>query len=180
MTPFTADGAHVDHEKLRELAEWQIQEGINGLVVVSAKCSSRCHYQLRLSVTLVVLVGLDRGTPSGLGGRAAADHHDSRPDGQQACTCGRRHGFQHHGDYDQAHPSRKRCWGRRMHGGVSVLHQADPAWTLRALQSCCRSRVARDHLQQSKQNRSLHRAWHCCRVVESAGYRCDQGCYGGS
>jgi 4-hydroxy-tetrahydrodipicolinate synthase len=34
VTPFTADGKSVDYEKLRELVEWQIQEGIDGLVPV--------------------------------------------------------------------------------------------------------------------------------------------------
>lgn len=34
VTPFTADGTSVDYEKLRELVEWQIQEGIDGLVPV--------------------------------------------------------------------------------------------------------------------------------------------------
>ncbi|GMF12541.1 unnamed protein product [Phytophthora lilii] len=32
VTPFTEDGSAVDYAKLRELVEWQIQEGINGLV----------------------------------------------------------------------------------------------------------------------------------------------------
>lgn len=32
VTPFTPDGKHVDYDKLRELVEWQIQEGIDGLV----------------------------------------------------------------------------------------------------------------------------------------------------
>uniref|UniRef100_M4BR34 4-hydroxy-tetrahydrodipicolinate synthase n=1 Tax=Hyaloperonospora arabidopsidis (strain Emoy2) TaxID=559515 RepID=M4BR34_HYAAE len=32
VTPFTEDGGAVDYVKLRELVEWQIQEGINGLV----------------------------------------------------------------------------------------------------------------------------------------------------
>jgi 4-hydroxy-tetrahydrodipicolinate synthase len=32
VTPFTADGKSVDYEKLREIVEWQIEEGINGLV----------------------------------------------------------------------------------------------------------------------------------------------------
>jgi hypothetical protein len=35
VTPFTEDGSAVDYEKLRELVEWQIQEGIDGLVPVS-------------------------------------------------------------------------------------------------------------------------------------------------
>lgn len=35
VTPFTPDGSAVDYEKLRELVEWQIQEGIDGLVPVS-------------------------------------------------------------------------------------------------------------------------------------------------
>lgn len=34
VTPFTEDGKSVDYEKLRELVEWQIQEGIDGLVPV--------------------------------------------------------------------------------------------------------------------------------------------------
>lgn len=34
VTPFTPDGSQVDYEKLRELVEWQIQEGVNGLVPV--------------------------------------------------------------------------------------------------------------------------------------------------
>lgn len=34
VTPFTPDGNHVDYEKLRELVEWQINEGVNGLVPV--------------------------------------------------------------------------------------------------------------------------------------------------
>jgi 4-hydroxy-tetrahydrodipicolinate synthase len=34
VTPFTEDGSAVDYAKLRELVEWQIQEGINGLVPV--------------------------------------------------------------------------------------------------------------------------------------------------
>lgn len=36
VTPFTADGKSVDYEKLREIVEWQIAEGINGLVPVRA------------------------------------------------------------------------------------------------------------------------------------------------
>ena len=38
VTPFTEDGGAVDYVKLRELVEWQIQEGINGLVPVR-RCS---------------------------------------------------------------------------------------------------------------------------------------------
>lgn len=34
VTPFTADGSSVDYEKLRELVEWQIEQGIDGLVPV--------------------------------------------------------------------------------------------------------------------------------------------------
>lgn len=34
VTPFSRDGQHVDYKKLRELTEWQIQAGVNGLVVV--------------------------------------------------------------------------------------------------------------------------------------------------
>lgn len=34
VTPFSPDGQHVDFDKLRELTEWQIQAGVNGLVVV--------------------------------------------------------------------------------------------------------------------------------------------------
>lgn len=34
VTPFTADGKSVDYDKLREIVEWQIQEGIDGLVPV--------------------------------------------------------------------------------------------------------------------------------------------------
>lgn len=36
VTPFTTDGKSVDYEKLREIVEWQIAEGINGLVPVRA------------------------------------------------------------------------------------------------------------------------------------------------
>ncbi|KAJ0393039.1 hypothetical protein ATCC90586_005553 [Pythium insidiosum] len=32
VTPFTPDGSAVDYAKLREIVEWQIQEGIDGLV----------------------------------------------------------------------------------------------------------------------------------------------------
>ncbi|GLE11359.1 hypothetical protein PINS_up023739 [Pythium insidiosum] len=32
VTPFTPDGSAVDYTKLREIVEWQIQEGIDGLV----------------------------------------------------------------------------------------------------------------------------------------------------
>lgn len=41
VTPFTEDGSAVDYAKLRELVEWQIQEGINGLVPVrpAADCA---------------------------------------------------------------------------------------------------------------------------------------------
>ena len=34
VTPFTEDGSAVDYATLRDLVEWQIQEGINGLVPV--------------------------------------------------------------------------------------------------------------------------------------------------
>ena len=34
VTPFTDDGSAVDYATMRELVEWQIQQGINGLVPV--------------------------------------------------------------------------------------------------------------------------------------------------
>ncbi|KAF1323142.1 Dihydrodipicolinate synthase, partial [Globisporangium splendens] len=36
VTPFTRDAKRVDYAKLRELVEWQIQAGINGLVVLGS------------------------------------------------------------------------------------------------------------------------------------------------
>ena len=63
VTPFSADGKSVDYEKLREIVEWQIQEGINGLVPVSASmtcpllqavCSFCC---LRVALECVWIVG---------------------------------------------------------------------------------------------------------------------------
>ena len=34
VTPFSPDGKSVDYDKLKEIVEWQIAEGINGLVPV--------------------------------------------------------------------------------------------------------------------------------------------------
>ena len=35
ITPFSPVGQEVDYEKLREIVEWQIEQGIDGLVPVS-------------------------------------------------------------------------------------------------------------------------------------------------
>ncbi|CCI39767.1 hypothetical protein ABG067_001754 [Albugo candida] len=45
VTPFTPDGSQVDYEKLRELVEWQIQEGVNGLVPMgtTGECPTVAH-----------------------------------------------------------------------------------------------------------------------------------------
>ncbi|TDH65685.1 hypothetical protein CCR75_003618 [Bremia lactucae] len=45
VTPFTDDGTAVDYAKLRELVEWQIQEGINGLVPMgtTGECPTVSH-----------------------------------------------------------------------------------------------------------------------------------------
>ncbi|CAI5712844.1 unnamed protein product [Peronospora farinosa] len=45
VTPFTEDGSAVDYATLRELVEWQIQEGINGLVPMgtTGECPTVTH-----------------------------------------------------------------------------------------------------------------------------------------
>ncbi|RLN84987.1 hypothetical protein BBJ28_00003103 [Nothophytophthora sp. Chile5] len=45
VTPFTKDGSAVDYAKLREIVEWQIQEGINGLVPMgtTGECPTVSH-----------------------------------------------------------------------------------------------------------------------------------------
>uniref|UniRef100_K3X721 4-hydroxy-tetrahydrodipicolinate synthase n=1 Tax=Globisporangium ultimum (strain ATCC 200006 / CBS 805.95 / DAOM BR144) TaxID=431595 RepID=K3X721_GLOUD len=42
VTPFTRDAKRVDYAKLRELVEWQIQAGINGLVVLGSTGENQC------------------------------------------------------------------------------------------------------------------------------------------
>ena len=48
VTPFTEDGSAVDYDKLRELVEWQIQEGINGLVPVRAVAQTLPQLRFRV------------------------------------------------------------------------------------------------------------------------------------
>ncbi|KAF1323132.1 Dihydrodipicolinate synthase, partial [Globisporangium splendens] len=42
VTPFTRGAKRVDYAKLRELVEWQIQTGINGLVVLGSTGENQC------------------------------------------------------------------------------------------------------------------------------------------
>lgn len=66
VTPFTADGKNVDYDKLREIVEWQIQEGIDGLVPVSDCPLARVHDSIPVSyLTRCMLCG-------------GADGHDGR------------------------------------------------------------------------------------------------------
>jgi len=40
ITPMTADGKHVDVPALKKLVNWQIEEGIHGLIPLGAPVSS--------------------------------------------------------------------------------------------------------------------------------------------
>ncbi|KAF4319815.1 hypothetical protein BBO99_00004984 [Phytophthora kernoviae] len=62
VTPFTQDGSAVDYAKLREIVEWQIQEGINGLVPMgtTGECPTVSHEEHDRVIKEVVAVANKR------------------------------------------------------------------------------------------------------------------------
>ncbi|KAE9039820.1 hypothetical protein PR003_g5333 [Phytophthora rubi] len=76
VTPFTEDGSAVDYAKLRELVEWQIQEGINGLVPMgtTGECPTVSHEEHDRVIAEVVAVANGRVTViAGTGSNSTAE-----------------------------------------------------------------------------------------------------------